>query len=103
MAPFKLLNKEAENKFSLNVYRLFELKYFCLQYSYWANNVLESEHFKHKMQIVEQVALRTDELVGPYIFYYATKEKIPDNLPCCLERFKYLACKFYWLLDRYKQ
>ena len=85
-----------KNKYFINKYRYYELKYFCLQYPAWKraydslDNVLDArgftdgskpsdisdptakyaiakEHYAKRMKVVEQTAIETDEELYRYI------------------------------------
>lgn len=116
MTQFKLSSKDIKHLKSrpydtLSEDRYLELYHYCKQYNEWkeelGKDISKSNRLRNKIQIVEQVALRTDAQIGPYIFYYITKGETPEEIlkekPCCLYKFFFLIDKFYWLLDRYKQ
>ena len=91
-----------KNKYFINKYRYYELKYFCLQYPAWkrAYDSIEAvvhstslikprkekgnsslvekcaiakEHYAKKMKVVEQTAIETDEELYGYILKGVTE------------------------------
>lgn len=113
--------------------RTMELTHFCLQYRDWAaalstldgyaarsyrtdicgnlpgDPVAEiaerREKFRRRMEIVEEAARRTDDVLGYYIFLGVTRglsyEKLNarDRVPCCKETYYKLRRKFFYILD----
>lgn len=111
-----------KSPYYLPKHRILELEHFCLQYNDWEGLYLsidESIHGDEKeavlladlsraMRFVEDVALDTDEVIGPYIFISVTDGvpyhtlKTVHDIPCGKEYFYKLRRKFFWLLSEKK-
>lgn len=120
-----------KNPYWIERQRYYELKHFCLQYHYWKKRlkdanlypslngevksydisdpvtraVLMRESYIKNIQMLEQAAAMTDEIVGPYILVGVTGGlsyevmSAKDTLPCSKDAYYDLYRKFFWLLD----
>ena len=124
-----------KNEFWIEKHRYYELKHFCLQYPIWkkalvaltglASRPQDLERYfsgKHsdptakcaearlfytqRMELVENAARATDEMLAVYILMGVTDGLSYDHLrvtydiPCCKEVYYRLYRKFFWLLNK---
>jgi len=124
-----------KNKYWIDKHRYYELKHFCLQYPLWkkeyqsfdgyskqpagteivqdnshsdptAKCVEDREYYLNRMKIIEQTAIKTDSILGPYILIGVTEGisynglKKKHNVPCCRDTYYDLYRRFFWLLSR---
>lgn len=124
------------NKYWIEKHRYYELKHFCLQYPLWrkARTALDSLSkrpndsavvsktnkisspvekcveaklfYTDRMELLENVASETDEVMGGYILKAVTEGvsydylKVRMNVPCCKDTYYELYRRFFWLLNK---
>lgn len=121
-----------DNPYWISQHRYYELRHFCLQYHEWqqvynslngystgsiirpskttnsditGDVVAKRERYLSFMRIVEESALKTDKVIGPYIFEAVTdgltyeKLKARKDIPCCREVFYKMYRKFFYILN----
>lgn len=124
------------NKYWIEKHRYYELKHFCLQYPLWrkARAALDSlsKHpnnsaavsrtnkvsspvekcvearlfYTDRMELLENVANETDEVMAVYILKAVTEGisydhlKVRMNVPCCKDTYYELYRRFFWLLNK---
>ena len=123
------------NKYWIEKHRYYELKHFCLQYPLWrkARAALDSLSkrpnnsaavsrtnkisspvekcvearlfYTDRMELLENVANETDEVMAVYILKAVTEGisydhlKVRMNVPCCKDTYYELYRRFFWLLS----
>lgn len=128
-----------KNPYWIEKHRYYELKHFCLQYPIWKKAYLaldglakrpddlaifSSQRFlsdptarcvearlfySDRIQMVERVALETDEVLAKYILEAVTVGHSYDyfkarlEIPCCKEVYYELYRRFFYLLNRERQ
>ena len=71
-----------------------------------AKCVEDREYYLNRMKIIEQTAIKTDSILGPYILIGVTEGisynglKMKHNVPCCRDTYYDLYRRFFWLLSR---
>lgn len=124
------------NKYWIEKHRYYELKHFCLQYPLWRkaraaldslskrlnNSVAVSRtnkvsspvekcvearlFYTDRMELLENVANETDEVMAVYILKAVTEGisydhlKVRMNVPCCKDTYYELYRRFFWLLNK---
>lgn len=124
------------NKYWIEKHRYYELKHFCLQYPLWrkARAALDSLSkrpnnsaavsrtnkvsspvekcvearlfYTDRMELLENVASETDEVMAVYILKAVTEGisydhlKVRMNVPCCKDTYYELYRRFFWLLNK---
>lgn len=124
------------NKYWIEKHRYYELKHFCLQYPLWkkARAALDSLSkrpnnsaavsrtnkvsspvekcvearlfYTDRMELLENVANETDEVMAVYILKAVTEGisydhlKVRMNVPCCKDTYYELYRRFFWLLNK---
>lgn len=124
------------NKYWIEKHRYYELKHFCLQYPLWRkaraaldslskrpnNSVAISKtnkvsspvekcvearlFYTDRMELLENVASETDEVMAVYILKAVTEGisydhlKVRMNVPCCKDTYYELYRRFFWLLNK---
>lgn len=124
------------NKYWIEKHRYYELKHFCLQYPLWrkARAALDSLSkrpnnsaavsrtnkvsspvekcvearlfYTDRMELLENVANETDEVMSVYILKAVTEGisydhlKVRMNVPCCKDTYYELYRRFFWLLNK---
>lgn len=124
------------NKYWIEKHRYYELKHFCLQYPLWRkaraaldslskrlnNSVAVSRtnkvsspvekcvearlFYTDRMELLENVANETDEVMAVYILKAVTEGisydhlKVRMNIPCCKDTYYELYRRFFWLLNK---
>ena len=124
------------NKYWIEKHRYYELKHFCLQYPLWrkARAALDSLSkrpnnsaavsktnkisspvekcvearlfYTDRMDLLENVANETDEVMAVYILKAVTEGisydhlKVRMNVPCCKDTYYELYRRFFWLLNK---
>jgi hypothetical protein len=124
------------NKYWINKHRYYELKHFCLQYVYWKNiymalnntdiplsmiehaptdntpsdptakRAILKAYYSNKIDLLERVAIETDEYLYKYILKAVTEGLSYSNLkskyeiPCGKDMYYDRYRRFFWLLDR---
>ena len=125
-----------KNQYWIEKHRYYELKHLCLQYPIWKkahasidgmvrNNIrLEQfgntyrvndvtakcaeakSHYSALMNLIEGVAVDTDEALCAYILQAVTHGwsydtlKVRLDIPCCKDTYYNLYRKFFWLLNK---
>lgn len=125
-----------KNKYWIEKHRYYELKHFCLQYPLWrkARAALDSLSkrpnnsaavsrtnkvsspvekcvearlfYTDRMELLENVANETDEVMAVYILKAVTEGisydhlKVRMNVPCCKDTYYELYRRFFWLLNK---
>lgn len=124
----------AKNKYRISKHRFYELRHFCLQYGEWKKAYQELDgypaqsysteirnpqpgdpteriaerklYFLERMELAQNIAKMTDDVIGPYIFkavthgYSYEQLRAKDELPCCKNVYYMLYRRFFWLLDK---
>lgn len=123
------------NEYWIHRHRYNELKYFCMQYPIWKDfyarlaglkarkekTAPDSNHyvsdptadlaekmiyFSDKMEMVEQAAQKTDDVLGTYVMKGAVYGFSYDtlnaryNVPCSRGMYYEYYRKFFWILDK---
>jgi len=124
------------NRYWIEKHRYYELKHFCLQYPLWrkARAALDSLSkrpnnsaavsrtnkisspvekcvearlfYTDRMELLENVANETDEVMAVYILKAVTEGisydhlKVRMNVPCCKDTYYELYRRFFWLLNK---
>ena len=124
------------NKYWIEKHRYYELKHFCLQYPLWrkARAALDSLSkrpnnsaaisktnkvsspvekcvearlfYTDRMELLENVANETEEVMAVYILKAVTEGisydhlKVRMNVPCCKDTYYELYRRFFWLLNK---
>lgn len=124
------------NKYWIEKHRYYELKHFCLQYPLWRkaraaldslskrlnNSVAVSRtnkvsspvekcvearlFYTDRMELLENVANETDDVMAVYILKAVTEGisydhlKVRMNVPCCKDTYYELYRRFFWLLNK---
>lgn len=124
------------NKYWIEKHRYYELKHFCLQYPIWRkalaaldslskrpNNPVAVSRtnkisspvekcvearlfYTDRMELLENVANETDEVMAVYILKAVTEGisydhlKVRMNVPCCKDTYYELYRRFFWLLNK---
>lgn len=123
-----------KNKYWISKHRYYELKHFCLQYDEFKQyvNALSSinstymltihhkngsrvdetfkkavkrERYLQNIKKIENIAMSTDDILGPYILKAVTKGlsytalRTKYSIPCCKNTYYELYRKFFWLLS----
>lgn len=127
------------SKYWIEKHRYYELKHFCLQYPLWRkaragldgwskmqinsipisrtnliNNPTEKcaearMFYSDRMQMVEQTAQETDDILSNYILKAVTEGisyeclKARLDIPCCKDTYYNLYRRFFWLLNAERQ
>ena len=122
-------------KYWINKHRHYELKHFCLQYPYWKKKYSElnsdnsslatfewrsstdipgdtetkrrviKKYYSDRINLIEQIAMQTDDFLYPYILKAVTEElsytylKSRLNIPCGRDTYYDRYRKFFWLLN----
>lgn len=125
-----------KNPYWIDRHRYYELTHFCLQYPIWKsryfslgdtvrsaatdnvsvmssslNTPTEDEamrklYYKERMELLEQTAKETDEVLAPYILLGVTEGisydviKVRLGIPCGKDIYYTLYRRFFWLLDK---
>lgn len=124
-----------KNRYWIDKHRHYELKHFCLQYPSWKkayaayNDSLSSSqitglpssnsvsdptgkiatlkrYYAERIELIERVAMETDEYLYPYILKAVTEElsypylKGVLNIPCGRDMYYNRYRKFFWLLSQ---
>lgn len=128
-----------KNKYWIPKHKYYELKHYCLQYPYWVkkyisinlecpsnsitiigNNLgdisdrtsdkaIELALYKSKMDMLENIAKKTDSYLWKYILSAVTEGvsytylKTKLNIPCCRDVYYELYRKFFWLLSKERE
>lgn len=128
-----------KNKYWIPKHKYYELKHYCLQYPYWVkkytsinlecpsnsitimgNNLgdisdrtsdkaIELALYKSKMDMLENIAKKTDSYLWKYILVAVTEGvsytylKTKLNIPCCRDVYYELYRKFFWLLSKERE
>ena len=126
-----------KNPYWIEKHRYYELKHFCLQYPVWKKayaslNVLAARpmdlaifkttlsnptakcalaraYYAARMEMVQNVAKKTDPVIGNYILKAVTEGWSYDilkarlNIPCCKDVYYDLYRRFFWLLNKERQ
>lgn len=125
-----------KNPYWIEKHRYYELKHFCLQYYTWkrayaslsgslstcsvvdisrantdvpnptANRAMAKIFYSNRINMLEQVAKSTDEILGEYVMtgivngwsYDILKARL--DVPCCKDTYYELYRRFFWLLDK---
>lgn len=124
------------NKYWIDKHRYYELKHFCLQYIYWKNiytalsnpsiplsmiehtpsdnmpndptakRAILKAYYSERIELIEKVAIETDEYLYTYILKAVTEGLSYSNLksrleiPCSKDMYYDRYRRFFWLLDR---
>ena len=124
------------NPYWVDRHRYYELTHFCLLYLIWksryfslgdtirsaaTDNVsvkstsvscptedeaMKKLYYKERMELVEQTAKETDEVLAPYILLGVTEGvsydiiKLRLDIPCNRNVYYTLYRRFFWLLDK---
>lgn len=120
-----------KNPYYLPKNRYLEMKHFALQYEYWKEEInsidilgtakistvssgpsdpvwsayQRRELYIRNMEMVEDAAKETDDVLGYFVFLTATKECTYDNLrlmhniPCCRKTYYDMLRRFYFILS----
>ena len=124
------------NKYWIEKHRYYELKHFCLQYPLWRKELAELDSlskrpnnsaavsrtnkisspvekcvearmfYTYRMELLENVANETDEVMAVYILKAVTEGisydhlKVRMNVPCCKDTYYELYRRFFWLLNK---
>ncbi len=123
-----------KNPYWIEKHRYYELKHFCLQYPIWKkarealsglnprsmNAVVFTGSFgdptakcaearafySERMELLEKVAIETDEKLGGYILKAVTQGisydilRVREEVPCCKDTYYQLYRRFFWILNR---
>lgn len=124
-----------KNKYWIDKHRHYELKHFCLQYPSWkkaysayndslaasqltglpsCNDISDptgkiatlKRYYSERIELIERVAMETDEYLYPYILKAVTEElsytylKGVLNIPCGRDMYYNRYRKFFWLLSQ---
>lgn len=124
-----------KNEFYISKHRYYELKHFCLQYPEWKKRlkevsyilpvdvgtpksytnktgdpttklVEERERYLRNIELLKQVSLDTDGVLGEYILLAVTtgipydKLRASTDIPCGRDTYYIFYRKFMWLLDK---
>ncbi len=128
-----------KNKYWIPKHKYYELKHYCLQYPYWVkkyasinlecssnsitiigNNfgdvsdrtsekAIELALYKSKVDMLENIAKKTDFYLWKYILVAVTEGvsytylKTKLNIPCCRDVYYELYRKFFWLLSKERE
>lgn len=126
-----------KNKYWISKHRQYELKHFCLQYPNWkqeyaelsyistsvaartrstntpgdptGNLVIKRSYYKDRIDLIENIAVETDAVLGSYILRAVTEGLSYNHLKSRLKipcgRDTYYACyrRFFWLLSKSRQ
>lgn len=128
-----------KNKYWIPKHKYYELKHYCLQYPYWvkkytsinlecpsnsitiiSNNLgdisdrtsdkaIELANYKSKMNMLENIAKKTDSYLWKYILVAVTEGvsytylKTKLSIPCCRDVYYELYRKFFWLLSKERE
>jgi hypothetical protein len=126
-----------KNKYWISKHRQYELKHFCLQYPTWkqeyaelsyisasvsartrssntpsdptGNLAVKRSYYKERIDLIERIAMETDEGLWVYILRGVTEGLSYNHLKSRLKipcgRDVYYACyrRFFWLLSRARQ
>lgn len=123
------------NKYWIGKHRHYELKHFCLQYPLWKKEYIALDksnpslskierfpsgnihddptakcavaklYYSERIELIEKIAMETDEFLYPYILkavteglsYTYLKSKL--NIPCGKDMYYDRYRKFFWLLS----
>ena len=124
-----------KNKYWIDKHRHYELKHFCLQYPKWkkayksvddtsislsmienlntsnipgdptAKRALLKAQYSEKINLIEKIAMETDQYLCEYILKAVTEElsytylKTRLGIPCGRDMYYDRYRKFFWLLD----
>ena len=124
-----------KNKYHIDKHRHYELKHFCLQYPKWkkayrevddtsislstienvnssnipgdptAKRAILKAHYSEKINLIEKIAMETDQYLCGYILRAVTEElsytylKTRLGIPCGRDMYYDRYRKFFWLLD----
>ena len=122
-----------KSKYHLSKHRYLELKHFCLQYPEWKQRLkeitdirssdtvmpgsdqisneteriaIERTMLKNKIELVEKMAMETDQVLWFYVLQGVTEEatytylRNAMNIPCGKNMYYDRYRRFFWLLDR---
>ena len=122
-----------KSKYHLSKHRYLELKHFCLQYPEWKQRLkeitdirssdtvmpgsdqisneteriaIERTMLKNKIELVEKMAMETDQVLWFYVLQGLTEEatytylRNAMNIPCGKNMYYDRYRRFFWLLDR---
>lgn len=123
-----------KNPYWIEKHRYYELKHFCLQYPIWkkAREALSGFNprsmnavvftggfgdptakcaearafYSERMELLEKVAIETDEKLGGYILKAVTQGisydilRAREEVPCCKDTYYQLYRRFFWILNR---
>lgn len=125
-----------KNPYYISKHRYLELKHFCLQYPEWKKRYLELQlclnkngvclvptnqlylsdpvgniatemaELKRKIELVDDIAKSTDEILGNYILEAVTTARpyeyfqMKYDIPCCRDTFYSYYRKYFYLLNR---
>lgn len=124
-----------KNKYHIDKHRHYELKHFCLQYPKWkkayrevddtsmslsmienvnssnipgdptAKRAILKTQYSEKINLIERIAMETDQYLCEYILKAVTEElsytylKTRLGIPCGRDMYYDRYRKFFWLLD----
>jgi hypothetical protein len=125
----------SKNKYRIDKHRHYELKHFCLQYPEWkkayadysnmsmplstiehvpssnipgdptAKRALLKARYSEKIDLVERIAIKTDEYLHNYILKAVTENlsytylKTRFDIPCSRDTYYDRYRRFFWLLS----
>ncbi len=96
--------------YKLNRDRFKELKHFCRQYDYFlemyesSKDGAERADLINAIELIETTAKNTDPIFFSHILDFVTKDVSYSEVELPIDEliFKYLICRFYWLLSASK-
>ena len=105
-------NNKAIKTIGMSKYRMYELRYFCMQYGQWQHKLRskapdsEKAEAARKLRIVDEAVFEAGQGIAPYLLEAVTHEDISfhylagKGMPCGRNYFYECRRKFFLLLDK---
>lgn len=139
MATLIRAEVSTKNKYWIDKHRHYELKHFCLQYPIWkkeyaiskiptmtssmldrlpsnslhgdptASFVVRKTYYQERIELIENVAMKTDQYLYKYILKAVTENlsytylKTKLDIPCGRDMYYDRYRRFFWLLSQVRQ
>ena len=103
-----VMEKQRHKSIGISKHRLYELRYFCLQYRQFRYEASRGdESCKADMELIERVAEETGEAISDWLLRAVTTDISADKLiangmPCCKEYFYERRRMFFEVLNQEK-
>ena len=124
-----------KNQYYISKHRYYELKHFCLQYPEFkriyndlcakipggiiltegmenaargTESLYVRQRYLDKIELIEECARLTDEVIGAYILKAVTENysynylRLKENIPCCKDIYYEFYRKFFFILSHKK-